>query len=82
MSELDTLKHDMKEIKQDQKLILKLLSPKNYTIGKVADITGKSRQAVRDWLTNNAEPEVDFFKKDGKIFISEKVALEYINARR
>jgi len=82
MSELDTMKHDLKEIKQNQELILKLLSPKNYSIAKIAEITGKSRQAVRDWLTSNAEPDVGFFKKDGKIIVSEKVALHYINSRR
>jgi len=82
VSELETIKHDMQELKHTQNLILKLLSPKYYTIAKIADVTGKTRQAVRDWLTNNAEPDVGFFKKDGKIIISEKVALEYINARR
>ena len=82
MSELDSIKHDMQELKHTQNLILKLLSPKCYTIAKVADITGKTRQAVREWLINNAEPDIGFFKKDGKIIISEKVALEYINARR
>lgn len=82
MSELDAIKQDMKEIKYNQELILKLLSPKQYTIARIAEITNKSRQAVRDWLTNNAEPEVGFFKKDGKIFVSEEVALQYINERR
>ena len=82
MSELETIKHDMQELKHTQNLILKLLSPKHYTIAKIADITGKSRQAVRDWLTKNSEPDVGFFKKDGKIIVSEKVALHYINSRR
>jgi len=82
MSELETIQHDMKEIKQNQELILKLLSPKKYTIAKISEITGKTRQAVKDWLVNNAEPDVGFFKKDGKIFVSEEVALTYINQRR
>ena len=82
MSELEAIKHDMQEMKRNQELILKLLSPKEFTIGKISEITGKTRQAVRDWLTKNAEPEVDFSKKNGKIIVSEKVALTYINERR
>lgn len=82
MSNLETLQQDMKEIKRNQELILKLLSPKQYTIGKIAEITGKSRQAIRDWLINNAEPDLGFFQKNGKIVVSEEVALEYINTRR
>lgn len=82
MSELETLKHEMKEIKRNQEYIIKLLSPKQYTVSKIAEITGKTRQAVRDWIINNAEPEVGFFKKDGKIIVSEEVAMQYINKRR
>jgi hypothetical protein len=48
----------------------------------VAKLAGRTPQAVRDWLTKNAEPDVGFFKKDGKIIVSEEVALQYINARR
>ena len=81
MDELKIIKHDMKEIKQDQKLILKLLSPTHYTISKIAEVTGKSRQAVKDWLLNNAEPDVGYSVKNGRIIISEKVALTYINER-
>ena len=82
MSEYDTLKHEMKEIKRNQEFIIKLLSPKEYTLSKIAEITGKSRQAVRDWIINNAEPDVGFSKKNGKIIVSEEVALHYINERR
>lgn len=82
MSEIEALKHDMKEIKRNQEFIIKLLSPKEYTVPIIAKITGKTRQAVRDWLTKNAEPDIGFFKKDGKIIVSEEVALQYINKRR
>lgn len=82
MSNIETLQHEMKEIKQTQKLILKLLSPKQYTIGRIVEITGRSRQAVRSWLISNAEPDVGFTEKNGKILVSEEVALEYINTRR
>ncbi len=53
-----------------------------FTISTVAKLANRTPQAVRDWLINNAEPEVDFYTKSGKIIVSEKVALQYINARR
>ena len=82
MTEIAELKHELTELKHNQELILKLLSPKNWTIPKIAEITGRTPQAVREWLTKNAEPDVGFFKKDGKIIVSEEVALQYINQRR
>lgn len=82
MSEIETLQHEMKEIKRNQEFIIKLLSPKEYTLSRIAELTGNTRQAVRDWIINNAEPDVGFFKKNGRIIVSEEVALKYINQRR
>jgi len=79
MSEI--IKQDIVELKRNQELIISLLRPV-FTISTVAKLANRTPQAVRDWLINNAEPEVDFYKKSGKIIISEKVALQYINARR
>lgn len=82
MSDIDTLKHQIIELKRNQELMLKLLTPKQWDIAKIAEITGRSRQAVIDWVTKNAEPEVGFWKKGGKIIVSEEVALMYIDKRR
>ncbi len=77
----DNIKQDILELKRNQELIISLLTPV-CTISTVAKLANRTPQAVRDWLMNNAEPEVDFYKKSGKIIISETVALKYINARR
>ena len=82
MSEINTLRHELLEIKRNQELILSIISPKEYTVSMVAKITNKSRQAVREWVLNNGEPDVDFYKKGAKLILSEKVALSYINQRR
>lgn len=71
-------RQDLMEIKS----MLKLLLPSEFTISYVARIAGKSNQAVTQWIIRNAEPEVDFWKKGGKIIISEKTALKYISERR
>jgi len=80
MSELEyhQLRHELVEIKA----LLKLLLPKEYPIGYLAQQTGKSRQSVRSWLIRNGEPDVDFWEKGGKIFVSEKAALSYLSQRR
>jgi hypothetical protein len=75
------IKQEILELKRNQELIITLLTPV-FTISTVAKLAGRTPQAVRDWLTKNAEPDVGFFKKDGKIIVSEEVALQYINARR
>jgi len=77
----NNIKQDMIELKRNQELIITLLKPV-FTISTVAKLANRTPQAVRDWLINNMEPEVDFYKKSGKIIVSEKVALQYINARR
>jgi len=70
------------ELKRNQELIISLLKPKEWTVSRVAELSGRTPQAVRDWLVNNAEPEVGFYYKNGKLIISEEVALTYINKRR
>lgn len=71
-------KRDIIEIKS----MLKLLVPPEFTIAYVALISGKSKQAVLQWLERNAEPEVDYYKKGAKIIISEKMARTYMSTRR
>jgi hypothetical protein len=77
----NNIKQEILEIKRNQELIITLLTPV-FTISTVAKLAGRTPQAVRDWLTKNAEPEVDFQKKSGKIVVSKEVALKYINERR
>ncbi len=77
----DNLKQEILELKRNQELIIKLLTPV-FTISTVARLSGRTPQAVRDWLSKNSEPDDGFFKKGGKIIVSKEVALKYINARR
>ena len=77
----DNIREDIMELKRNQEIIITLLKP-IFTVSTVAKLANRTPQAVRDWLINNAEPEVDFYVKGGKIIVSEKVALQYINARR
>jgi len=77
----NNIKEEILELKRNQEFIIKLLTPV-FTVAIIAKLSGRTSQAVRDWLTKNAEPGVDFQKKGGKLVVSEKVALQYINERR
>jgi hypothetical protein len=78
----DELKHELMEIKRKQDFLLLILKPDVWTVPMIAKITNRTPQAVRDWLTKNAEPDIGYKKKNGKIIVSEEVALTYINERR
>lgn len=76
--EITILRQDILEIKS----MMKLLLPQHFSISYLALQTGRSRQAIRDWLIRNGEPEVDYWQKGGKIIVSEKTALRYLSQRR
>ncbi|HJE03688.1 MAG TPA: hypothetical protein K8U92_07405 [Aliarcobacter thereius] len=57
---------------------LELLIPEKFEISFVTRKTGLTRQAIRQRLINKFEPEVDFWMEGGKIYLSQKVALQMI----
>ncbi len=78
MSELDGIKQELKEVKA----LLRMLIPKgDVPISDIARKTGVTRQAVRDYITKHFEPDKDFFKKNGKIHVSEEVAIQLLQRR-
>ena len=78
MSELDTIKQELKEVKA----MLRMLIPKgDVPLSEIAKKTGVSRQAVRDYVTKHFEPDRDFYKKSGKLFVSEEVAIQLLQRR-
>lgn len=78
MSELDGIKQELKEVKA----LLRMLIPKgDVPISDIARKTGVTRQAVRDYITKHFEADKDFFKKNGKIHVSEEVAIQLLQRR-
>lgn len=55
--------------------MVKMLIPQKTTVSYLSNITGRSRQSIRQFLINNFEPEVDFWISNGKIYVSQKVAI-------
>lgn len=80
MSEL----HDLKVQMLEMKAMLSLLLPSGDTpIAEIARKTGKSRQGIRDYVINHYEPDVEWFKKeDGKLYVSESVAIELLQRKK
>ena len=78
MTEIAELKHEIMEIKA----LLKIFLPSgDVPLSEIAKKTHRTRQAVRDYITRHYEPDTDFYKKNGKIYISEEVAIELLKRR-
>ena len=69
-NEYITLRNELLEIKT----LLKMLVPKKASIAYLAESTGKSRQAIRNYLLKHFEPEVDYWIEGNKIYVGEHAA--------
>ncbi len=66
---------ELKGMMSKQIGMLKMLIPKQATISFLAENTGKSRQAIRQFLIKNFDPEEDFWTKGGKMYVSQDTAV-------
>lgn len=71
---------EIKELLLEQRNILKSLFPEKVSLSFIKERTGLTRQAIRMRLINNFELEVDFWKENGKIFMSKTTALQLLKA--
>lgn len=73
---------EIKKLLLEQRAILKSLFPDKVALSFVKERTGLSRQAIRMNLINNFEFEVDFWKENGKIFMSKATALQLLKLNK
>ncbi|DAB34098.1 MAG TPA: hypothetical protein CFH82_07005 [Sulfurospirillum sp. UBA12182] len=66
---------EFKNLLLEQKELLKMMVPKKASVSYLAEATGKSRQAIRQFLLSNYVPEVDYWLEGGKMFVSQKTAV-------
>lgn len=66
---------ELKNLLLENKAMLNMLIPKNGTVSYVVDVTGVARQTITSYLQNNFEPQVDYWKKNGKIFLSKNTTV-------
>jgi hypothetical protein len=55
--------------------MIDMLIPKKVSVSYIAENTCKSRQSVRQYLINNFNPEQDFWKEGGKLYVNRDTAL-------
>lgn len=73
---------EIKNLLLEQRAILKSLFPDKVALSFIKDRTGLSRQAIRMNLINNFELEVDFWKENGKIYVSKATALQLLKLNK
>ncbi len=69
---------ELKNLLLEQRNILRALFPDKISLSFIKDRTGLTRQAIRMQLINNFEVEVDFWKENGKIYMSKATALQLL----
>ncbi len=69
---------ELKNLLLEQRALLNILIPNNVPLSFICDRTGKSRQAVRDYLHYNYREEKDFYLKKGKIYIAKEAAIQIL----
>lgn len=69
---------EIKSLLLEQRALLDALFPNKIAIGFIVERTGLTRQAVRKRLIENYDIEDDFWKENGKIFMTKKVALQML----
>jgi len=69
---------ELKNLLLEQRALLNILIPNDVPLSFICDRTGKSRQAVRDYLHYNYREEKDFYLKKGKIYIAKEAAIQIL----
>lgn len=69
---------ELKSIMLETQNIVTLLVPSKSTVSYISNITGKGRQTITSYLQNNFEPDVDYWKENGKIYTSKATTLELL----
>jgi len=58
--------------------MLNVLIPEKASVSFLAESTGKSRQAIHQYLMNNYEPEKDFWNEGGKTYVSRDTTISIL----
>jgi len=69
---------ELKSYLLEIKSMLNLFLPSKMTLSFISDTTGKSRQTITQYLQNHFEPKVDFWKENGKIYVSQATAFKLL----
>jgi len=54
---------------------LKILLPAELSLSEISNLTGKSTNTLRKYVIANFEPEAEYKKKGGKIYVKQNIVL-------
>ena len=66
---------EMKSMLTQLATMLNMLIPNKISVSYLAENTGKSRQSIHQYLIQNFEYDVDFWKEGGKTYVSKNAAI-------
>lgn len=55
--------------------MIEMLIPRKVSVRYLVESTGKSRNSIHQYLMNNFEPDRDFWREGGKVFVSKDAAI-------
>ncbi len=58
---------------------LKILLPVELSLSELSNLTGKSPNTLRKYVISNFEPEEEYKKKGGKIYVKQDIVLRIRN---
>jgi len=73
---------ELKNLLLEQRALLSILIPEDVPLSFISDRTGKSRQAIRDYLHYNYEENKDFYLKKGKIYVAKEAAIQILQRNK
>jgi len=73
---------ELKNLLLEQRALLSILIPEDVPLPFISDRTGKSRQAIRDYLHYNYEENKDFYLKKGKIYVAKEAAIQILQRNK
>ncbi len=70
---------EVKRLLTQMATMLNMIIPPKVSVSYIAESTCKSRESIRQYLLNNFQPEKDFWKEGGKIFVNKEVAITLLS---
>lgn len=70
---------ELKKMLTQVATMLNMIIPPKVSVSYIAESTCKSRESIRQYLLNNFQPEKDFWKEGGKIFVNKEVAITLLS---
>ncbi|WP_418179785.1 hypothetical protein ACNSOO_04785 [Aliarcobacter lanthieri] len=69
-----TILDELRDLKENFSFV-KTIIPDELSLSEIAKIVGKSTNTLRKYIISNFEPDIDFKKKMGKIYVKQDAIL-------